>query len=103
MGGEDYSPMIASVTLPATMDNGRLVLTASVPLLDDRLLEFVEDFIVFLDNDPPPFGVMIDLMSNQTTVTLNDDGMSLHVHYFMLILCSLKSGRSVLEFGAVGG
>lgn len=74
----DYGSSVESVTLPATMSSVPMTFTlpANVTLIDDTILEFDEDFTVFLDTTiDPPFGVMYGSQVT-TTVALGDDGMS---------------------------
>ena len=70
----DFDPNINSVTQPATMGGGMFTLTANVTVIDDTILEFDEEFTVFLDSSDPPFGVMIVSAQDTTTITLGDDG-----------------------------
>ena len=77
--GTDFDPDIDSVTQPATMGAGMFSLTANVTVIDDTILEFDEEFIVFLDMSMPPFGVSFS-GTLETTITLGDDGRLSHVH-----------------------
>ena len=82
----DYDSSIDPVTLAANMSNGTFTLLANVTLIDDMILEFAEEFTVFLDMSDPPFGVMFSGQLT-TTVNLGDDGMSACYH----ILCILTN------------
>ena len=73
--GVDYDPNVDAVILNATMSSGTFTLSTNVTLIDDAILEFSEEFTVFLNGANPPFGVMIDGMFTTTIVTLGDDGM----------------------------
>ena len=74
----DYDSNVNSVTLEATMSNGTITLTTNVTLIDDTVLEFEEQFTVFLNQSDSPSAIMIDSSANTTTVTLGDDGMLTH-------------------------
>ena len=71
--GDDYDPTVDSVTLYAPVGSGTFTLSSNVTLFDDTILEFGEEFTVFLDASNPPFGVTITA-SDTTTVSLGDDG-----------------------------
>ena len=75
--GTDFDPDIDPVTQPATVGGGMFSLTANVTVIDDTILEFNEEFVVFLNMSEPPFGVMFS-GTLETTVTLGDDGRLSH-------------------------
>ena len=74
----DYDSNVDSVTLEATMSSGTITLTTNVTLIDDTVLEFEEEFTVFLDESESPSAVMVDSSANTTTISLGDDGRLSH-------------------------
>ena len=74
----DYDSNVNSVTLEAAMIRGTVTLTTNVTLIDDTVLEFEEQFTVFLNQSDSPSAIMIDSSANTTTFFLGDDGILTH-------------------------
>ena len=77
----DYDSNVNSVTLEAAMIRGTVTLTTNVTLIDDAVLEFEEQFTVFLNQSVSPSAIVIDSSANTTTFFLGDDGMLTQTTY----------------------
>lgn len=71
----DFQSTSVELVIQPTMSSGTLTESFNISIIDDTILEFEEDFRVMFDtSSPDPEGVMFNMTSSSTIITIVDDG-----------------------------